>query len=402
MLMFLGVALSVAGEEAGTSEYLGLYVAGAPCHSGVSDDRCCPAQAWAVAFPGKCFFACSVHRVRPARDQCLCQGPFERASPPGITFCTVQRLKHVWEIHVRPISTWLIAIFFASTIAFEIPVNEFWSGDVIGSAFAFAVAIFAKVRFGPRHLPRCACAVPAAATEAGVELRSRGAPMRDCVPARLLSPAAVHGGAGAAHQDGVAQSGHGDDGAWRVLLCHCHPGHPAGAHIAEAVCEGETYLRVRGQPRTVECAADSTHSTDAPEPHRWNTGLLTPQAWTWLYGLACDLRFSARVQVLLAVLLAIFIAPLSLIIVLNRSRARVEKALALAVAGNEKQMREAFAEGLEPIFYRFHLRRGPQLAGCLPYMRNICRRRASACVSVSHRQMTTSASSQGAGAFRSA
>ena len=44
--------------------------------------------------------------------------------------------------------TWLVKIFFACTIGFEVPIRDLWTGRVLGKAFAFLSAAIGKLVTG--------------------------------------------------------------------------------------------------------------------------------------------------------------------------------------------------------------------------------------------------------------
>ena len=66
----------------------------------------------------------------------------------GLCFCTLTSVKHVWKRQVRKILGWLVKIFFACTIGFEVPIRDLWNGRVLSRAAAFLVAALGKVGTG--------------------------------------------------------------------------------------------------------------------------------------------------------------------------------------------------------------------------------------------------------------
>lgn len=66
----------------------------------------------------------------------------------GLSFSTVHSVHHVWEGQVKRILKWLLKVFFASTIGFEIPIKAFWTGPILGKAAVFSLCIIAKLPVG--------------------------------------------------------------------------------------------------------------------------------------------------------------------------------------------------------------------------------------------------------------
>lgn len=65
----------------------------------------------------------------------------------GLAFCNVPTMhEKVWGRQMRHIQRWLIRIFFAATIAFEIKIRELFSGAVVIRALAYLLPTFIKVR----------------------------------------------------------------------------------------------------------------------------------------------------------------------------------------------------------------------------------------------------------------
>lgn len=63
----------------------------------------------------------------------------------GLMFCTSEMLREkVWPKYVHQIQVWLVRIFFAATIAFEIPIKSFWNGRVWLKALTLVVPLCAK------------------------------------------------------------------------------------------------------------------------------------------------------------------------------------------------------------------------------------------------------------------
>jgi len=66
----------------------------------------------------------------------------------GFCFCTEKLVHHVWVSQVKRILGWLLKIFFACTIGFEIPIKSFGDGQVIAYAIILMLAILGKLVTG--------------------------------------------------------------------------------------------------------------------------------------------------------------------------------------------------------------------------------------------------------------
>lgn len=71
----------------------------------------------------------------------------------GLSFSTVHSVHHVWEGQVKRILKWLLKVFFASTIGFEIPIKAFWTLPILGKAAVFTLCIIAKLPVGLYSTP---------------------------------------------------------------------------------------------------------------------------------------------------------------------------------------------------------------------------------------------------------
>lgn len=71
----------------------------------------------------------------------------------GLSFSTVHSVHHVWEGQVKRILKWLLKVFFASTIGFEIPIKAFWTLPILGKAAVFTICILAKLPVGLYSTP---------------------------------------------------------------------------------------------------------------------------------------------------------------------------------------------------------------------------------------------------------
>mmetsp|Transcript_19974 Transcript_19974/g.49041 ORF Transcript_19974/g.49041 Transcript_19974/m.49041 type:complete len:771 (-) Transcript_19974:602-2914(-) len=66
----------------------------------------------------------------------------------GLCFCTDSHAHHAWITQVKRIMHWLIMVFFACTVGFEIPITELFKADVIKTAAVFLVALAGKILTG--------------------------------------------------------------------------------------------------------------------------------------------------------------------------------------------------------------------------------------------------------------
>jgi len=66
----------------------------------------------------------------------------------GLCFCSDERAHRAWGKQVKRVLQWLLRIFFAATIGFEIPIRDFFSAEVFGQALLLFVAVLGKVATG--------------------------------------------------------------------------------------------------------------------------------------------------------------------------------------------------------------------------------------------------------------
>jgi len=71
----------------------------------------------------------------------------------GLSFCTDHDVHKAWTRQVKRVLQWLLRIFFAATIAFEIPIEQFWNAEVIRGASVLCLAIVGKVLTGLWAMP---------------------------------------------------------------------------------------------------------------------------------------------------------------------------------------------------------------------------------------------------------
>jgi Kef-type K+ transport system membrane component KefB len=90
----------------------------------------------------------------------------------GLTFSSVEDAHVQWASQLKRVSEWLLRMFFAASIAFQVPVREFANGKVLWQACAFLLALVGKLAVGTL--------VPVL-SENGHTTRFRGSHFRDCL-----------------------------------------------------------------------------------------------------------------------------------------------------------------------------------------------------------------------------
>ena len=71
----------------------------------------------------------------------------------GLSFCTDHAVHAAWSRQVKRVLQWLLKVFFAASIAFEIPVKSFASLEVLKGAAVLLIAILGKIATGLWALP---------------------------------------------------------------------------------------------------------------------------------------------------------------------------------------------------------------------------------------------------------
>lgn len=66
----------------------------------------------------------------------------------GLCFCSLASMQHVWHVQVEKILSWLVRVFFACSIGFEVPIRDLWSGPVLARTGVFLLAGLGKVGTG--------------------------------------------------------------------------------------------------------------------------------------------------------------------------------------------------------------------------------------------------------------
>lgn len=63
----------------------------------------------------------------------------------GLSFCTIPSLHHhTWKHQIKRVQTWLVRIFFACTVGFEVPLMDFWTPHVWERSLLFFLALLGK------------------------------------------------------------------------------------------------------------------------------------------------------------------------------------------------------------------------------------------------------------------
>jgi predicted Kef-type K+ transport protein len=66
----------------------------------------------------------------------------------GLTFCSSHGLHALFVRQFKRVLQWLMRIFFACSIGFQVPIKDFGDGKVIWQGCVFALALFGKVAVG--------------------------------------------------------------------------------------------------------------------------------------------------------------------------------------------------------------------------------------------------------------
>lgn len=66
----------------------------------------------------------------------------------GLSFCTSHELHHTFVCQFKRVMQWLMRIFFAASIGFQVPLRSFANGTVIWQGLVFALALLGKVVVG--------------------------------------------------------------------------------------------------------------------------------------------------------------------------------------------------------------------------------------------------------------
>ena len=66
----------------------------------------------------------------------------------GLAFCTSHELHAVFVRQFKRVMQWLMRIFFAASIGFQVPIKEFGNGTVIWQGLVFTIALLGKLAVG--------------------------------------------------------------------------------------------------------------------------------------------------------------------------------------------------------------------------------------------------------------
>jgi len=66
----------------------------------------------------------------------------------GLTFCSSHTLHHIFVTQFKRLLQWLMRIFFAASIGFQVPVKQFGSGEVIWKGLFLTLALTGKLAAG--------------------------------------------------------------------------------------------------------------------------------------------------------------------------------------------------------------------------------------------------------------
>lgn len=66
----------------------------------------------------------------------------------GLAFCTSHDLHHEFIRQLKRVMQWLLRIFFAASIGFQVPIKDFGDGEVIWKGLVFCLALLGKLAVG--------------------------------------------------------------------------------------------------------------------------------------------------------------------------------------------------------------------------------------------------------------
>ena len=66
----------------------------------------------------------------------------------GLSLCSLSSMHHIWDAQLKRLQTWLLRLFFASTVGFDVPIAEFGKPRVIAFAAALLLAVTGKALCG--------------------------------------------------------------------------------------------------------------------------------------------------------------------------------------------------------------------------------------------------------------
>jgi len=66
----------------------------------------------------------------------------------GLCFCTYHEAHDAWSRQMKRLMAWLLRLFFGCTIAFEVPILDVWTSEIMGKTFLYFICIIGKVASG--------------------------------------------------------------------------------------------------------------------------------------------------------------------------------------------------------------------------------------------------------------
>lgn len=66
----------------------------------------------------------------------------------GLCFCSLRSFQHLWHAQVKRLQSWLVRLFFAATVGFQIPARSLFKPRVLTMAAAFLLALVGKLATG--------------------------------------------------------------------------------------------------------------------------------------------------------------------------------------------------------------------------------------------------------------
>jgi Kef-type K+ transport system membrane component KefB len=66
----------------------------------------------------------------------------------GLAFCGVDEVRDMYTSQFKRLIQWLMRIFFAASIGFQVPIGDFGDGKVVGVGFLYSLAFTGKFAVG--------------------------------------------------------------------------------------------------------------------------------------------------------------------------------------------------------------------------------------------------------------
>eukprot|EP00980_Cylindrotheca_fusiformis_P005132 scaffold1087_cov136-Cylindrotheca_fusiformis.AAC.18 len=98
----------------------------------------------------------------------------------GLAFCQQDGLTVRFQSHFQPLIDWLMRLFFAATIGFQVPLSLFADKNVIAKGFLLSLALLGKVAVGPLLTPVFSYNSNSSREESTNPQRFKGKHLRDC------------------------------------------------------------------------------------------------------------------------------------------------------------------------------------------------------------------------------